>query len=132
MLNFIQQFFTAPVSYDQAALALRLVVGLSLLPYGIKKLSQISQPPKQFPTALGFSPTQAFYMAMTIESLCSLCLIFGLFTRLAAIPGICNMAVAYKVNHQPHFIAPSTPYLLGFAAILIVGPGAYSLDYLLF
>lgn len=125
----MESFFVSTLSNDWSALLLRLACGLALLPYAVEKIKSIHTE-KNFPAVKPFTSRQAFLLAMSIESCASFCLIFGFFTRLICIPGICNMAVAYKVNHQSGFRAPSLSYLLMFIAILFVGPGAFSLDYL--
>lgn len=127
----LESFFASTLSANWSALLLRLACGLALLPYAINKIKSFHTE-KNFPTVKPFTSRQAFLLAMCIETCASFCMIFGLFTRLACIPGICNMAVAYHINHQSGFRAPSLSYLLMFIAILFVGPGAFSLDYLFF
>lgn len=120
---------TSQISYDWAALLIRLAIGLAWLPYGLKKLFY-QKDSAHFPAVWPFSPRAAYYASMIIEIGVSLCLIFGFCTRLAVIPGMVCMAVATKVNHGPCFTAPALPYLLGQIAIFFIGSGAYSLDYL--
>lgn len=119
-------------SYDLAALLLRLTVGLALLPFGIKKILVRKTEADKFPKVLFFSPEAGFYSALIIEFGASICMIFGFFTRLVAIPAICNMAVATNVSRGNYFTSPAQSFLLGFISILIVGPGKYSLDWLMF
>lgn len=131
MLSPFDEFMTFEVGYGWATLLLRLACGLSLMTYAIVKI-QSFHTEKGFPTVKPFTSRQSFLLAMTIESVASFCMIFGLFTRLACIPGFCNMAVAYKVNHGPGLSAPSLSYVLMFIAIFIAGPGPYSLDHLIY
>ena len=121
-----------PVGYDLAAFLLRETIGLALLPFAIKKILTRETASEKFPKVLFFTPSQAFYAALTVELCASLCMIFGLFTRLAAIPAICNMSVAFNVSRDKYFASPALSFLLGFVSILIVGPGKYSLDWLIF
>lgn len=128
-------FMTGTISKDWLALFLRLVVGLALLPYGIKKFAGRAEADKFLHVKIGkisFPPSVAYYMAMTIELLAPVCMILGFFTRLAAIPAICNMAVASQESKGPYLTTPASPYLLGFVAILVAGPGKFSLDWLMF
>lgn len=125
-------FMVGQLSYDWAALLVRLAVGVALLPFPLKKLRHFSDPPQKFPRVLWFSPETGFYLAMLVEGCASVCMIFGLFTRLMAIPAIVNMAFATKVTAGKDWTSPAQAYLLGFIAILFIGPGKFSLDWLLF
>lgn len=127
----MDSFLVSTLSDNWSALLLRLACGLALLPYAINKIKSFHTE-TEFPTVKPFTSRQSFVLAMCIESCASFCMILGFLTRLICIPAICNMAVAYKVNHQSGFRAPSLSYLLMFIAILLVGPGAFSLDYLFF
>lgn len=131
MDSFINSFFLGQLNYDWAALLLRLAIGIALLPYGIKKFRERHEM-KSFPAVLGMSSRVSFCLAMTVETLASVCMILGLWTRLAAIPAIVNMGIATNVSRGQYFTSPAQAYLLGFIAILLVGPGKYSLDYLIF
>lgn len=124
-------FMAGTLSASWVALLLRFACGLSLATYAVHKIKSFHTE-KDFPAVKPFTSRQSFLLAMTIETCASFCMIFGLFTRLMCIPAICNMAVAYKVNHGPGLTAPSLSYLLMFIAIFIAGPGVYSLDYLFF
>lgn len=126
-------FFTwmfCPLSSDWAALLIRLAIGLALLPYAISKLSEARTPPKEFPKVPGLSPKTAFYIAMVAETVASLGVILGFCTRLAAFIGACNMGVATWKVHGKNWTATAMPYLFGFIAILLIGAGTFSLDYL--
>ena len=127
----MDSFMASTLSVNWAALFLRLACGLALAPYAYNKIKNFHTE-KNFPTVRPFSSRQSFLLALTIESCASVCMVFGLFTRLVCIPAICNMAVAYKVNHGPGLAAPSLSFLLMFIAILLVGPGMFSLDYIFF
>jgi putative oxidoreductase len=75
-------------------------------------------------------------LAIVGEVVCSLLLILGLFTRPAAIGGMVTMAVAFLLIHGGKLSGEGNGelaflYLIGFTAILIAGPGRFSLDALL-
>lgn len=132
-------FMTGQVSYSLVALLLRLMVIICLIPYGIKKLTQWHDSHEHFPAVLGLSAEMSFYMALFAETMAPFALLIGLFTRLAAIGGIINMSVAYLTyikfpvhKNDPYYFAPSLPILLGYVLVLIMGPGAFSLDYIFF
>lgn len=118
---------TVPISYDWAALLVRLAVGFALLPYPVKKFCERKNA-EHFPRVLFFSPKSGFYAAMIVEGAVAICLIFGLFTRLIAIPGIINMGVAFTVSRGPYLTSPAAVYFLMLIAILCIGGGSYSLD----
>lgn len=121
---------TVPISYDWAALLVRAAVGAALLPYGLKKFFGRENAAK-FPAVLFFSPAAGFYSVMVIETLVPVCLLLGLFTRLAVVPAICSFAVAVKVTKESYFTSPASLYLLMMIVILCIGAGDISLDYLL-
>lgn len=132
-------FMTGELNYAAAAFLLRMIVAITLLPFGVKKFADRAKLENNFPAVLGLSAKTSFFLAMMAEILAPACLVFGFFTRLAAIGGICNMGVAYysyihwpKHKEDPYYYAPSLPILLGYIAVLFVGPGAFSLDYLFF
>lgn len=132
-------FFTARISYDWVALLLRLAVAVTLLPFGIAKFTKRHDPPAQFFAVLGFSGKTSFYLAMFAETFAPFCLILGFFTRIAALGGCLNMAIAYleykkmhKADNAPYYYAPALPILLGYVIVLLMGPGKISLDYLIF
>lgn len=131
MNDFFPWFMIVELNYDWATLLLRLACGCALLPYGIKKFCE-RHGETHFFQVLFLPPRQAYLAAMCVEILTSSCMILGLFTRLAAIPGICNMAIAAKFSKGPCFTTPAASFLLMFLAIFILGPGGYSLDYLIF
>lgn len=130
MFNSILDAMLYPVSYDFAALVVRIAVGLALLPWGLKKLFGQSAASK-FPKVGPFSSVTAFYLAMIIEFTVPFFLFAGLFTRMAVIPAICSFSVATKVTKGPYFTSPASLYLLMMIAILLIGGGAYSLDHFL-
>jgi putative oxidoreductase len=68
------------------------------------------------------------------EFFCSILLILGLFTRLAAIPLVIGMAVAAFVVHGADPFAAkelSLLYLFIYVALIFTGPGRHSVDYVL-
>lgn len=131
MNDFLPWFLNFELSYELATLLLRLACGCALLPYGIKKFCERHEP-NHFPAVLFLSSRASYFTAMCIETFASCFVILGLFTRFAAIAGICNMAIAAKVSKGPYFTTPALSFLLMFIAIFILGPGSWSLDRLLY
>lgn len=127
----LESFMVSTVSSDWAALLLRLACGLALMPFAIYKITHYHDK-DIIPSVKPFTYRQTVTLALIIENTACWCMILGLCTRLVCIPAICNMIAAYSVDHMSHLRAPADPFLCMFISILICGPGAYSLDYLLF
>jgi putative oxidoreductase len=68
------------------------------------------------------------------EVLCALLLVVGLAARFALVPLVVTMAVAFFIIHGGALTGEGNGemafvYLAGFVALLIAGPGRYSLDH---
>lgn len=122
-------WFMDGASADWSAFLIRLVVALALLPHGIQKFLE-PENAAHFPAALFFSPKSAYLAAAIVETFASICLIFGFCTRIAAVAGLVNMLVASRVSWNKYFTSPALVFVFGFFAVLCIGPGAISLDYL--
>lgn len=79
---------------------------------------------------LGMGSSLSLGLATFAEFFCSLLLIAGLFTRLATIPLLITIFVILNLHHWQfygeHEMVPA--FLAAFLAILLIGPGKYSLD----
>jgi putative oxidoreductase len=114
-----------------AMLVLRLGVGILMMNHGYDKLVHFSEYQDKFMNFLGMGRTLSLALVVFAEFFCSLFLILGLFTRLAAIPLIITMCVViFKVNHGNIFGDGETAalYLTGYLVLLLVGPGRVSVD----
>ncbi|WP_417874998.1 DoxX family protein [Xanthomarina gelatinilytica] len=120
---------------DLVLLILRLVVGIFMLTHGIGKFDALfGGEPIQFPDPLGIGATASLAMAVFSEVLCSILLIIGLGTRLAAIPLLITMLIAALIVHSTDgFGRQELPliYTTLYIAIAILGAGKFSLDYLI-
>jgi putative oxidoreductase len=106
---------------------------------GIGKLSNIGKISEYF-TSLDIPwPTLNAYLAGSTETFCSLFLIFGIASRLAAIPVVFTMIVAYLTADQEavtsmlsdsdKFVkAEPFPFLLLALIVFVFGPGQLSVD----
>ncbi len=123
-----------PRSADVALLVLRLWLGLSLLLlHGWGKLVGFSGMASKFPDPLGVSPKISLGLAIFAEVLCSALLAIGLFSRLATAALTITMATAFFLVHKAALTGPNGGelafvYLAGFVALLVAGPGRFSLD----
>ncbi len=118
-----------------ALLIARMGIGLLMLTHGLVKMQMLfSGAPVQFPSVMGISPEIALALAVFAEVVCSILLITGLATRLAVIPLIITMLVAWLAIHAADpFVKqePAIQYLLVYLVLLLAGSGKYSLDYLI-
>lgn len=116
-------------------LALRLAFGGTLLfAHGIPKLQAWSEKSVTFPDPLGFGSPASMGLAISAEVFAAALLVAGLLTRLALVPLIITMGMAFFVIHAADAWAVKEMaflYLAAFVALLFVGPGRFSVDALL-
>lgn len=112
---------------------LRIGVGVFMLTHGLGKFSNLfGNDPIQFPDPIGVGATASLALTVFAEVFCSIILILGLATRLAAIPLLITMLVAAFVIHATDgFGKQELPLLYGmiYFAIAIAGAGKFSLDH---
>ena len=135
MKNFFFGIKNASPTTSLGALLLRVGFGLLMIPqHGYAKLVGFNAYKDEFMDFLGLGTTVSLSMAIFAEFFCSILLVFGLFTRLATIPLLATMLIAMSFHNWAivgeHELA--TAYFIAYAAILWIGPGNYSIDYLLF
>ena len=123
-------------------LIVRLFWGYNFFQAGWGKLQDVSRVTPFF-EQLGIPfPELSVYLTGLTESICGLLLLFGLASRLAAIPLIIVMVVAYLTAHidsvtnilsDPDNFIKQDPftYLLASLLVFIFGPGKISLDYII-
>lgn len=114
-------------------LAVRVFFGVLFFVHGVSKMSHFNELVAGFPDVLGFGSYMSLMVAIFCEFCCSLFLIAGLMHRLVLIPMIVSMAVAFFDVHDA--LLPegelSLIYMVVFFVLFLVGPGRYSLDYLI-
>jgi putative oxidoreductase len=125
----------ASTSINIALLIARVGIGALMLTHGLPKMAMLfSGEPLQFPPMMGMSSVLSLTLTVLAEVFCSVLLLTGLVTRLAAIPLIITMLVALILVHSADPIAKQEPalhYLLVYLVLLFAGAGKYSLDYLM-
>ncbi|MDB5207994.1 MAG: DoxX family protein [Flavisolibacter sp.] len=125
----------ASTPIDIALLIARVGIGALMLTHGLPKMAMLfSGQPLQFPPMMGMSAAMSLSLTVFAEVICSVLLLTGLVTRLAAIPLIITMLVALILVHAADPVAKQEPalhYLLVYVVLLFAGSGKYSLDYLL-
>ena len=118
-------------TYHFALLFLRLTFSGMLLTHGIPKVLNVMDGNFEFVDPIGLGPVVSLILAIVAEVLCPLLIILGLKTRIATLPTIITMAVAAFIHHSndPFNIKEmALLYLFGFIAIVLLGPGRFSLD----
>ncbi|GAB3496545.1 DoxX family protein [Spirosoma knui] len=119
---------------DVAALVLRLGFGFMMsFNHGYVKLMHFHEWKTDFTSFMGLSGSLSLSLAIFAELVCSIMLIVGLFTRLALLPLLVTMVVIFQ-SHNWDFLGEgelATSFGIGYLAILAVGPGRYSLDYMI-
>jgi putative oxidoreductase len=117
-------------SSDLGLLILRLAAAGLMIHHGFEKLTHFSDV-KDMNQLLG-APIDGILLVFA-EFFCSAFLILGLFTRFACIPLIIAMAVAFFKAHGGALSGQNSGesaflYLCCFVALLLTGPGKYSID----
>lgn len=116
-------------------LLLRISAGALMLTHGYGKfVTLFGTEPIQFADPFGVGAVASLSLTVFSEVLCSILLILGLGTRLAAIPLIITMFVAIFIIHvSDGFGRQELPllYTVIYIAIALMGAGKYSIDYLI-
>lgn len=117
---------------DIALCIFRIWVSILMLMHGFPKLMLFFGAEEiLFADPIGMGIMASLALAVFAEVICSVLIILGLATRLAAIPLIVAMCVAIFVVHVPDGWGrqelPSL-YLAGYVLLLLTGPGKFSLD----
>ncbi|HLW42234.1 MAG TPA: DoxX family protein [Flavobacterium sp.] len=121
-----------PELLNIALLILRLVMGTMMIAnHGWTKVVKYEVLKTEFFSFLGLGSQFSLILAILAEILCSILVIFGLFTRAALVPLIITMLVAVSINNWELFGKAEMGflYLTGFLFLLLVGPGEKSIDY---
>lgn len=115
-------------------LLLRVAIGGLMLTHGIPKLMNFTELADNFFDPFGLGSRVSLILAIGAEVGCSLLLIVGLATRLAAIPLAFTMIVAHFLFHAEDAWKDkelSAVYLSVYIALILTGPGRFSLDHLI-
>lgn len=127
MLNFIERNKS-----DLSVLLLRVFVSLLMLGHGFPKLmTLLAGKASFFPNPIGIGATASLVLALFSEFFCSLFVLVGFKTRLAAIPLAITMFVAAFIFHceDPWKVKElSVIYLCTYIVLIIADSGKFSLD----
>ena len=112
-------------------LAVRIIFGILLMNHGIQKWSNFQEMSAVFPDPLGIGSPLSLGLAIFGELVCSMAFIIGFLYRLAMIPMIFTMAMAFFVIHSQDAFAVrelALVYLVVFVLMYIAGPGKFAVD----
>ncbi len=121
-----------PASPDFGLLVLRLWLGLSMFwLHGWGKLAHFSAARGGFPDPLHVGSTTSLVLTIFAEVICSVLLVLGLFTRLAAFFLVITMTVACFIVNGGKIAGNGELaylYLAGYVVLLLAGAGKFSVD----
>jgi putative oxidoreductase len=115
-------------------LLLRLGASALMFTHGLPKLMKVLAGNFTFGDPLGLGSGVSLVLAVLAEVGCSLLILLGAGTRLAAVPLMVTMLVAALIAHADDaFGKKELPllYLLIYTVLLLAGSGKYSVDALL-
>ncbi len=114
-------------------LVLRVFFGLLFFIHGLDKLMNFNSLVDNYPDVLGFGSYMTLMVTIFTEFCCSLFLIAGLLQRILTIPMFLSMAVAFFDVHDAMLPEGELAliYFIVFLGLFLVGPGRYSVDYLI-
>lgn len=129
-------FPTKPDTTKTSVLLLisRIIFGVLLMSHGIQKLSNFQELSTVFPDPLGLGSSVSLSLAIFGELVCSIGFIIGFLYRLALIPMIFTMCIAFFVIHANDVFAVKElafVYMEVFILMYIAGPGNISIDRLI-
>ncbi len=114
-------------------LVLRVFFGVLFLLHGLDKLMNFNSLVGGYPNILGLGSYMTLMITIFTEFCCSMFLIAGLLQRILTIPMFLAMAVAFFDVHDAMLPEGELAliYFIVFLGLFLVGPGKYSVDYLI-
>lgn len=111
-------------------LASRLVFGLTFASHGLDKLQHFTDTAAHFPAPFGMSGELAVSLSIFGELICGVAFALGFLTRLALLPMIFTMTVAFTAVHGGSVSGGELAflYLVIFVLSWFAGAGRYSVD----
>lgn len=132
MLNSLKNLNNKWLNPDLGLLILRVGVSFFMAHHGFGKLQNYLNGATDFPDPIGLGATSSMLLTIFAEFFCSLLLIVGLFTRIAAVPLIiCMLVICFVMPEKLEMNADfehAALYLVSYLALFFLGAGKYSLD----
>lgn len=137
---------TSPINMDLGLLLIRLIIGVLMAFFGWEKLSHFNEMAasdfwNKDVSFLGLKGKIPLALTVFAELVCSITLIFGLFTRVSLFFLSFCMAYIFLVifpfsivskGDNGYSFNDAFVYFLIYAGLFFTGPGKYSLDHKLF
>lgn len=129
LLSWIFPSLNTSRTNDAFLLIWRVAIGLLFLQHGITKMQNFDAT-AQFFASIGLTSPVLVGLAIFAEVFCSILLILGFVGRLATIPMIVTMFVAFFTAHHGSIAEGELAfvYLVQFVVMLGLGVGRYSVD----
>ena len=130
MKDFLFPQPTDSKSLSLLLLCLRIFFGLMLMMHGLEKIYTYTEISLVFPDPLGIGGDLTLLCVICAEVLCTLGFMLGALYRLAMLPMIFVMAMAFFYIHNSNIFEGELAfiYLIVFVLMYISGPGEYSVD----
>jgi putative oxidoreductase len=118
-------------AFNFSMLLVRLVFGiLMIVQHGMPKLMDFEKKASDFYDPIGIGSQASLVLVLFAEIFCSFFIVLGLFTRIAVIPLIILMTVAFFGRHAGSLGQGEQAllYLTAYIVLLFCGPGRASVD----
>ncbi len=114
-------------------LVIRVFFGVLFFLHGLDKVINFNTLVQNYPSVLGFGSYMTLMVTIFNEFCFSLFLIVGLLQRVVTIPMFLSMGVAFFGVHDAMLPEGELAliYFIVFLILFLVGPGKYSVDYLI-
>ena len=126
---------TQPWAPHFAALLLRLILGGLFIYHGYLKIENYSTYQPMMQDVIGIGSKLSYNLVIFAEFGCGILLVLGFLTRLAVLPILFTMIIAFFIAHKNDaFMMKTLPfaYMLLCLPVFILGSGKYSVDRLIF
>lgn len=131
IMNFLFPAKPESAGFSAFLVAFRVLFGILLMMHGLQKWANFSELSQTFPDPLGIGSTASLGLAIFGEVACSIGFIVGAFYRLALIPMIFTMVIAFFMIHgnDPFAVKElAFVYMVVYIIMFLAGPGKFSLD----
>jgi len=119
------------LQYNIGLALLRILPSAMLLTHGIPKFQKLISGNFEFGDPIGIGATPSLFLAVIGEFVCPILIIVGFKTRWMALAPAVTMLVAGFIVHAADPFGTKEKafmYLVFFIAIILLGPGKFSID----